>query len=100
MIGPLLAGYGRNGRFLGFFYKGQMPLTQFLHSGKKGLSSKLGSLILHGKKDTFMWWLFLLHLWSMDDGGLRELLEKPGTVKDIGVLSDKARSVGTWGAPG
>ena len=38
--------------------------------------------------------------WSMDDGDLRKLLEKPGTVKDIGVLPDKALSVRMWGAPG
>lgn len=70
---------------------------------KNDLSSKLGSQILDGQKDTFWWWLLLLQALvngSMDDGDLRKLLEKPGTVKDIGVLPDKARSVRMWGAPG
>lgn len=36
----------------------------------------------------------------MGDGDLRELLEKPGTVKDRGMLPDKAQSLETWGVPG
>lgn len=39
-------------------------------------------------------------LWSMDDGDLGELLEKKGTVKDIGVQPDSGNVGCSWTRPG
>lgn len=60
--------------------------------------SKLGSQTPYEKKALSSGGFPGSKLWS--DGDLGEFLEKPGTVKDIGVLPDKAQAVRMWGAPG
>lgn len=39
-------------------------------------------------------------VWSMSDGTLGELLEKPRTAEDIGLLPDKDWTTNSWGAHG